>query len=559
MPTSRSGRPSGALRPASPTRTRRSASPPRCGSASSRCRRRWRARWSCSATSRWWARAPSACSCGRGGRRALGLPSPPPTGTAASGGRRSCSIARSGPTSCRCAATRARATSSTNDRNCWILFLPPAAQTMWTRPMTMPGSSISSPDRIRAEQLARLRGRLPQVLRRNRFWRERIHDVRGWDDFERLPLTTKADLVADQEADPPFGTNLTYPLERYVRLHQTSGSSGSRPLRWLDDAESWAWWRRVWAQHVYRAAGVTSADRVFLAFSFGPFIGFWSAFGGAEEVGSLAVPGGSMTTEQRVRSLVEVGATALCSTPTYALRMIDVAREIGVDLVGSPLRVAVHAGEPGASIPATRAAIESGLGVTCFDHTGMTELGPTGVSCSQRDGVHLLESEFVFEVRPAGDGHGTPSLRTEGTGELVATNLGRWSSPLFRYRTGDRVELSREPCSCGSPFVKAVGGLRGRVDDMFTVRGVNLYPSQLEDIVRRHPSVVEFVIEHRRVRQMDEVTLLVECADGEPPPERLGADLRQALGVRIDCRAVPAGTLPRAELKAQRLRRIVES
>ncbi len=407
--------------------------------------------------------------------------------------------------------------------------------------MTMPGSSTSSLDRIRAEQLARLRAGLPEVLRTNAFWRERLHGVTGWDDFERLPLTTKADLVADQQAHPPFGTNLTHPLDRYVRIHQTSGSSGARPLRWLDDRESWSWWRRTWADHVYRSAGVTAADRVFLAFSFGPFVGFWSAFGGAEELGALVVSGGAMTTEQRVRAMLDVGATVLCCTPTYALRLAEVAREIEVDLPSSSLRVAIHAGEPGASIPATRAAIERRLGVRCFDHTGMTELGPTGVSCIQRDGVHLVESEFIFE---------------EVDGELVATNLGRWGSPLIRYRTGDRAELSRDPCSCASPFLKAVGGLRGRTDDMFTVRGVNLYPSQVEDIVRRHAGIVEFVIEHRRVRQMDEVTLLVECADGAPPLERLGADLRQALGVRIECRAVPSGTLPRAELKAQRLRRI---
>jgi len=124
----------------------------------------------------------------------------------------------------------------------------------------------------------------------------------------------------------------------------------------------------------------------------------------------------------------------------------------------------------------------------------MTELGPTGFSCSARDGVHLVESEFVFEVLE---------------GELVATNLGRWGSPLVRYRTGDRAELSREPCSCGSPFAKLVGGIRGRADDMFTVRGVNLYPSQVEDIVRRHPEVLEYLIEHRRSRQMDEVALLL--------------------------------------------------
>jgi len=410
----------------------------------------------------------------------------------------------------------------------------------------------SSHDQIRAEQLARLRRHLPEVLRDNSFWRERLHDVRGWDDFERLPLTTKDDLVADQSRHPPFGTNLTYPLERYVRVHQTSGSSGTRPLRWLDTAESWTWWRRVWAEQVYPAAGVTPADRVFLAFSFGPFIGFWSAFGGTEELGALAISGGAMTTEQRLRSMVEMGATVLCSTPTYALRLAEVAQESGVDLAASPLRVTVHAGEPGASVPGTRDAIERAFGASCFDHTGMTELGPTGFSCSQRDGVHLVESEFVFEVIPEG---GKDASKTP-TGELVATNLGRWGSPLVRYRTGDRVELSREPCSCGSPYAKILGGVRGRVDDMFTVRGVNLYPSQVEDIVRRFPQITEFMVEHRRLRRMDEVTLLIECPDAAAPVERLSEDLRAALGVRIDCRQVADGTLPRSELKARRLRRV---
>ncbi|HKW06545.1 MAG TPA: phenylacetate--CoA ligase family protein [Candidatus Dormibacteraeota bacterium] len=393
-------------------------------------------------------------------------------------------------------------------------------------------------------QLSKLQAGLKDVLATNPFWRERLHDVHGWDDFERLPLTTKADLVADQAAHPPFGTSLTYPLDRYVRLHQTSGSSGDAPLRWLDTAESWDWWLRVWAEHVYPAAGVSAADRVFFAFSFGPFVGFWSAFGGAQRLGAMCISGGAMTSEQRVRNMLDVGATVLLSTPTYALRLADVADQIGVNLSAAGIRTTVHAGEPGASIPATRAAIEAAYSAVAYDHTGMTELGPTGHSCTARDGVHLIETEFIFEVLP--------------TGELVATNLGRWGSPLIRYRTGDRVEVSREPCSCGSPFLKIVGGIHGRVDDMFTVRGVNLYPSQVEDIVRRHPEVTEFVIEHRRERQMDEVTLLVEAAASSFSSERLEADLRQALGVRLECRVVPAGSLPRSELKARRIVRVVE-
>jgi Coenzyme F390 synthetase len=392
------------------------------------------------------------------------------------------------------------------------------------------------------------------VLQTNAFWRARLTDVRGWDDFERLPLTTKRELLADQDAHPPYGTNLTYPLDRYVRLHQTSGSSGSHPLRWLDTSESWEWWLRIWSDHVYPAAGVTAGDRLFFAFSFGPFIGFWTAFGGAERLGALAISGGAMTTEQRIRTVLELDATVLLSTPTYALRLAEVARGIGLDPSDSKVRVTIHAGEPGASIPATRAAIEAAYSARCFDHTGMTELGPTGHSCTQRDGIHAVESEFIFEVL---DERGSPA--GEGEGELVATNLGRWGMPLLRYRTGDRVVLSREPCSCGSPYMKLVGGIRGRMDDMFTVRGVNLYPSQVEDIIRRHGHVREFVIERRRVRQMDEVALLVEIEGPEDSTERLEADLRQALGVRLECRVVPAGTLPRSELKSKRIVLLEES
>jgi phenylacetate-CoA ligase len=406
------------------------------------------------------------------------------------------------------------------------------------------------PDEFRDVQLRKLRAGLAEVLKTNSFWRSRLSDVRGWDDFERLPLTTKAELLADQAAQPPYGTNLTYPLDRYVRLHQTSGSSGDRPLRWLDTAESWDWWVQIWSEHVYPAAGIGAGDRIFFAFSFGPFIGFWSAFGGAERLGALAVSGGAMTSEQRVRTLLDLRATVLMSTPTYALRLASVASGLGIDLRSSDIRVTLHAGEPGASIPATRAAIEGAYSAACFDHTGMTELGPTGFSCLQRDGIHAIESEFIFEVLDSAG-------RAATEGELVATNLGRWGMPLIRYRTGDRVRVSREPCSCGSPFLKFVGGIRGRVDDMFTVRGVNLYPSQVEDIVRGYAEVTEFVIEHRQVREMDEVSLLVEVA-GEDPTERLEADLRQALGVRLGCRVVPTGTLPRSELKSKRIVRVVE-
>ncbi len=411
---------------------------------------------------------------------------------------------------------------------------------------------------IRAAQLERLGAGIESLLQGNRFYQARLHRVSTWDDFERLPLTTKDEITADQHAHPPFGTNLTFPIDRYSRLHQTSGTSGTTPLRWLDTPESWDWWVQIWADHIYRSAGVQAHDRVFFAFSFGPFIGFWSAFSGAERLGALVIPGGAITTEQRLRTMLELHATVLCSTPTYAIRMAEAARAAGIDLAASDIRITVHAGEPGASVPATRDLIERSFGARCFDHTGMTELGPTGVSCQARDGVHLIESEFVFEVRDdAGVVHSLPETGTV-TGELVATNLGRWGSPLIRYRTGDRVEVTRAACECGSPFAKMVGGIRGRIDDMFTVRGVNLYPSQVEDLVRLHAEIGEFCIEVREVRGMEEVTILCECQDndGEAAVLQLANELRLALGARIECRQVAAGSVPRSELKSRRLRRI---
>jgi phenylacetate-CoA ligase len=409
-----------------------------------------------------------------------------------------------------------------------------------------------------SQQLDRLRSGIDTVLQTNRFYRERLHPVGSWEDFARLPLTTKDEITTDQQAHPPFGTNLTFPIDRYSRLHQTSGTSGTTPLRWLDTAESWDWWIRIWADEIYRSAGVQADDRVFFAFSFGPFIGFWSAFSGAERLGALVIPGGAMTTEQRLRTMLDLRATVLCSTPTYAIRLAEVAQATGVDLAASDIRLTVHAGEPGASVPATRDLIERSFGARCFDHTGMTELGPTGVSCEARDGVHLIESEFVFEIRDeAGVVHPLPETGTI-TGELVATNLGRWGSPLIRYRTGDRVEVTRAACACGSPHAKMMGGIRGRVDDMFTVRGVNLYPSQVEDLVRRHAAIGEFCIEVRSVRGMEEVTILCECQgdDGEEAVSQLGNDLRLALGARIECRQVAAGSLPRSDIKSRRLRRL---
>lgn len=404
----------------------------------------------------------------------------------------------------------------------------------------------------RAHQRTRLDAMLREVLATNAFYRRKLGATVSLDDWDALPFTTKSELSADQDEHPPYGTALTYPLERYVRLHQTSGTTG-KPLRILDTADSWRWWADQW-RRIYRAAGVTSADRIFFAFSFGPFIGFWSAFAGAEALGALCISGGAQTSAERLAAIVATEATVLLCTPTYALRLAEVARDERIDLLArSKLRVSIHAGEPGASIPATRERIESELGVTAYDHTGATEVGATGFSCEARDGVHLIESEFKVEiVDPSG------TSREEGEGELVLTNLGRWGSPVIRYRTGDRVRAVRGACSCGRTLVKLAGGIEGRVDDMVTVRGVNVFPSAIEAIVRRFDEIEEFRIELHRERGMDALRCAVEPRAGSDVSlaTRVAEAIHRDLGIRCEVTVAAPGSLPRFEVKARRFIRL---
>lgn len=407
-----------------------------------------------------------------------------------------------------------------------------------------------------AHQLDRFRAMLDAILPSNRFYRDRLASagidssaaIRGPEEFRRIPFTVKDDFVADQTANPPYGSHLTYPLERYVRAHQTSGTKGT-PLRWLDTDADWRWMVDCWVA-TFRAANVTPEDRIFFAFSFGPFIGFWCAYEAAREIGALALPGGGMNSRQRLSHIVEHRATVLCSTPTYALRLAEVAREDGIDLREAAVRATVHGGEPGAGIPATRAAIEAAWGAVCFDHAGATEVGPWGYDCELRAGLHLHEDEFICEVLdPETD---EPAQE----GELVVTNLGRYGCPVIRYRTGDRVRLADGPCACGRPERRLDGGVIGRIDDVVTIRGVSIYPSAIEDLVRAQPGVVEFAIEVTRDGAMDEMSVLVEVQpdrDGAATAAAIERAIRAALGLRVDVRPVDADALPRWEFKARRL------
>ncbi len=386
---------------------------------------------------------------------------------------------------------------------------------------------------------------LSEVAATNGFQQARLGAaprVASAEDFRRLPLCAKAELADDARKNPPFGSNLTYPPERYARYHQTSGTTGA-PLRILDTAESWDWWLRCWAK-VLDACGVTGADRAFFAFSFAPFIGFWSAFDAVSRRGALTVPGGGADSSRRLRILLDTGCTTLFCTPTYALHLAETARREGIDLTASQVRCAVLAGEPGGSIPAVRKRIEEAWSAVPYDHAGASEIGAYGIPCPQGRGVFVNEEEFIAEVL---DPVTLAPVEEGETGELVLTNLGRWGCPAIRYRTGDTVRPRRV-----AEGLLLEGGILGRCDEMILVRSVNLYPAAIEEVIRRTAGTTEFRITARREGQMDEVEIELEAA--APVCGKVHQEIRNEFGIRAPVRPLDPGALPRWEGKARRFR-----
>jgi phenylacetate-CoA ligase len=414
---------------------------------------------------------------------------------------------------------------------------------------------------IEADQLARLNSLLASLRAGNPFYSARIHTA-GIDAhvsslaefFTRMPFTQKQDVVEDQQNHPPYGSNLTYGLERYCRYCQTSGTTGL-PMYWLDTAESWAWMLDNWTR-VYEAAGVTARDHIFFAFSFGPFLGFWTAFESAARLGCLCIPGGGMGSAARLRTMLDNNVTVVCCTPTYAIRLAEVAAEEKIDLARRKVKTLILSGEPGGSIAGTRARIEDlWHGARVVDHHGMTEVGPVSYGCPKQPGVlHVIGSAYIAEViDPATERPVEPGT----SGELVLTNLGRVGSPLLRYRTGDVVQAAPDvPCACGTSELALEGGILGRTDDMLVVRGVNVYPGAIEQIVRSCGGVAEYRVEINARQALPELNIQVEpspdCPDGATLAKRLETAMRTAFQLRVSVAIVPGGQLPRFEMKARR-------
>lgn len=425
-----------------------------------------------------------------------------------------------------------------------------------------PEAECAPREQIEARQLDRLRTLLGAIHGHNRFYTDKLdeagvsaRDMRTPDDLRRLPLTSKQELAADQDDNPPWGTALTEPLDRYTRFHQTSSTTG-RPLRWPDTNDSWAWVTTCWAA-VYRAAHITADDRIFFPFGFGPFLGFWSAFDAGSALGAMVIPGGGMSSESRLRLLAATRPTVVCCTPTYALRLAQVARATGIPgssgVALSGVRTVIVAGEPGGSIPATRSQLERGWGARVIDHHGLTEVGPISFECWESPGaLHLNECEFICEVVDPVTG----DIVADGEpGELVVTNLGRAASPVIRYRTRDIVRLDRSPCRCGRTLVRAVGGVLSRADDMVCVRGVNVYPTAVEAVVRQFAEVVEYRSTISTTDALSTLVIEIELDPSEASDHvaaRVAQALRESMGLTVPVRVVPTNTLPRFELKARR-------
>lgn len=426
----------------------------------------------------------------------------------------------------------------------------------------LPAASHPTREVIRAEQLEKLQRLLALTETSNAFYRRKYaHLARPWvveslgDFCERFPFTSKDELMADQRQSAPYGSDLAYPLELYTRCHQTSGSSGGVPLRWLDTAESWSRLLGHWSD-IFRAAEVTHLDRLFFAFSFGPFLGFWTAYEAALRLGCFCLPGGGMGSTARLQAILDHGITVLCATPTYALWLGETARQEGIDLTRGRVKLIITAGEPGGSIPATRFRLtELWPGARVFDHHGMTEVGPVSYECPACPGtLHIIDQSYLAEVvDPATELPAAPGQ----TGELVLTTLDRVGSPLIRYRTGDVVRANAfGNCACGRQELALQGGIVGRTDDMVVVRGVNIFPSAVEDVIRGCGGVAEYQVTLDTRSPMLQLNVTIEptpeCSDERGLVHRLEQALQAAFTLRVPVRLTPPGTLPRFEMKARR-------
>jgi phenylacetate-CoA ligase len=381
--------------------------------------------------------------------------------------------------------------------------------------------------------------------------RERLHaagvtsadGIRSRDDVQRLPFTRKADLREHY----PFGL-LAVPREQLVRIHASSGTGG-RPTIVGYTAHDMDVWTTVMARSM-EMAGVRAGMVVHNAYGYGLFTGGLGFHQGGERLGATVIPVSGGMTGRQALLLRDLGGQVLCSTPSYALHIAQGLREAGVDPAELSLELGLFGAEPWTE--PMRAQLESELGLKAINFYGLSEMCGPGVAaeCPEaRDGLHVNEDHFLVEVV---DPDGDAPLADGEEGELVFTTLTKEALPLLRYRTGDIASLNREPCRCGRSFAR-MSAVRGRHDDMLIVRGMNVYPSELEHALLGVEGVAphyQLVIE--RPAALDELTVHCE-ADGDDVAARVRHAIHERTGVQVAVALHPPGELPRSEGKAVRV------
>ncbi|MBN9461735.1 MAG: phenylacetate--CoA ligase [Burkholderiales bacterium] len=407
-------------------------------------------------------------------------------------------------------------------------------------------------------QLSRLRATVKNAYDNVPLHRSRLdaagmrpEDIRTLDDVQRLPFTLKTDLRDHY----PFGM-FARPVSELSRLHASSGTTGKPTVVGYTQGDL-----DNWADLVARSltsAGGRRGDVVHNAYGYGLFTGGLGAHYGAERMGGVIVPMSGGSTERQVALIMDFGARILCSTPSYALAIAEVAEQQGVNLAkDSRLEIGMFGAEPWSD--AMRVEIEARLGLRAVDIYGLSEIMGPGVACecSERNGLHGWEDHFLFEVIDPDTGRQVPEGQP---GELVITTLTKTALPMLRYRTRDITRVSTTPCACGRTHVRILR-VTGRNDDMLIIRGVNIYPSQVESVLVGLPDVAphyQLIVE--RQGRLDHVTVEAEVQPGVDPAaydgiaRRIAHQIKTMLGISTDVIVKRPGEIPRSQGKAVRVR-----
>jgi len=382
-------------------------------------------------------------------------------------------------------------------------------------------------------------------------------DIRSFDDIKKIPKVEKSMMRDIQSKDPyPYGDALCVPLEEVSAFRQTSGTTG-QPVYQPDTWQDWEWWSECWA-YILWAQGYRPKDRVFLPFGYNIFVAFWAGHYAAEKLGCEVIPGGVLDTQSRILKIKELQATAMMATPTYVLRMADVAEnKMGIDPKTLTINKITCAGEPGAGIPSTKKRMETAFAANVYDHSGATEIGAWSYECQDQPfGMHVNEAMFLVEIEDMETGE---IIEEPGRkGKMVITALDRIAQPCIRFDSKDVIQWDDAPCTCGRTFRLIKGGVIGRADDITKVKGVLLSPAAIEEVVRSMDGLGdEFEVIVDKQGDVDRIKLKVELKPDRSKNEvenRLKDQLRLKtnLGYRIEY--YDYGSLPRYEVKAKRFK-----